>query len=375
MAKCCPTLAPIALRPHSARRPLTCQRVFVSVQVPVAHLLRPGGEPGLGQHCTQGSVRGCGLGPGCAQRQPACNARVRGCTQGCALSSPRAAPACLGVHKDGDRYVREEEGHRQEVERPARHRADRRDALPAQSLVGKCRVAGGRGNCAVLESKEDPTRSSRAQQAADIGAVFRMQTPFFVTPPSNMDRKVVVSEAMQPPCSHPTSLPRRFAQAYKPFTKRPFQLHRRGRTWHLTARGIAHPPTEVPRLDSQLDDELSSRPLELDPAGYFIIRVDWEAREIVAGAQPAGRAAGDRAPPPPWHAAEHCSQGSPAVRRLTLVQAPVCVRLCNRFPRSVFVPVPCRLLHQHHQQKRWATAHSAAEQSRTAACQHLKHAL
>lgn len=38
----------------------------------------------------------------------------------------------------------------------------------------------------------------------------------------------------------------------------------------------------MPRLDAALDDELSRRPLELDPAGYYIIRVDREARELVA---------------------------------------------------------------------------------------------
>ncbi|GLI61097.1 hypothetical protein VaNZ11_003378, partial [Volvox africanus] len=31
-----------------------------------------------------------------------------------------------------------------------------------------------------------------------------------------------------------------------------------------------------------IDDELSWRPLQLDPAGYFIIRIDREAREIIA---------------------------------------------------------------------------------------------
>jgi hypothetical protein len=35
-------------------------------------------------------------------------------------------------------------------------------------------------------------------------------------------------------------------------------------------------------LDAALDDELSRRPLALDAAGYFIIRVDSEARELVA---------------------------------------------------------------------------------------------
>jgi hypothetical protein len=32
----------------------------------------------------------------------------------------------------------------------------------------------------------------------------------------------------------------------------------------------------------RLDDELSNRPIDLDPAGYFLIRVDREAGELVA---------------------------------------------------------------------------------------------
>jgi hypothetical protein len=40
--------------------------------------------------------------------------------------------------------------------------------------------------------------------------------------------------------------------------------------------------TEVPRLDPELDDELSKRPLELDAAGYFIIKLDRDAKEIIA---------------------------------------------------------------------------------------------
>lgn len=39
---------------------------------------------------------------------------------------------------------------------------------------------------------------------------------------------------------------------------------------------------EVPRWDTALDDELSKRPLDLDAAGYFIIKVDREAGELVA---------------------------------------------------------------------------------------------
>lgn len=126
----------------------------------------------------------------------------------------------------------------------------------------------------------------------------------------------------------PTSLPRRFVQCYQPF-RRPFRLHKRQQQQGLAPRAIPHPATEVrclipcpvqrapvsklrgerrdagkaakhrccarpscthphprpaqvPRLDSQLDDALSNRPLELDPAGYFIIFVDRGARQIVA---------------------------------------------------------------------------------------------
>ena len=40
--------------------------------------------------------------------------------------------------------------------------------------------------------------------------------------------------------------------------------------------------TEVPRIDPALDDELSKRPLNLDAAGYFIIKIDRDANVIVA---------------------------------------------------------------------------------------------
>lgn len=41
-------------------------------------------------------------------------------------------------------------------------------------------------------------------------------------------------------------------------------------------------PAQLPQADAALDDKLSSRPLELDAAGYFIIKVDREAGELVA---------------------------------------------------------------------------------------------
>lgn len=45
------------------------------------------------------------------------------------------------------------------------------------------------------------------------------------------------------------------------------------------------PAEEVPRLDATLDDELSKRLLQLDPAGYFIIYVDRQAsaKSILGG--------------------------------------------------------------------------------------------
>lgn len=39
---------------------------------------------------------------------------------------------------------------------------------------------------------------------------------------------------------------------------------------------------EVPRLSKDIDDQLSNRHIDLDPAGYFIIKVDRERKEIVA---------------------------------------------------------------------------------------------
>lgn len=55
----------------------------------------------------------------------------------------------------------------------------------------------------------------------------------------------------------------------------------------IQAAGAAAPEqaaaaAEVPRWDTALDDELSKRPLDLDAAGYFIIKVDREAGELVA---------------------------------------------------------------------------------------------
>lgn len=40
-------------------------------------------------------------------------------------------------------------------------------------------------------------------------------------------------------------------------------------------------PSDVPRLNSSVDDQLSQRPLDLDPEGYFIIKLDRAAVELV----------------------------------------------------------------------------------------------
>lgn len=52
----------------------------------------------------------------------------------------------------------------------------------------------------------------------------------------------------------------------------------------LRINASARPTTakEVPRIDSKLDDKLSMRPLTLDDAGYFIIKIDRAQNEIVA---------------------------------------------------------------------------------------------
>jgi len=53
-----------------------------------------------------------------------------------------------------------------------------------------------------------------------------------------------------------------------------------------SARRVAPPPPlasqELPWLDKPLDDELSNRWLDLDPMGYFIIKLDRDQRLIVA---------------------------------------------------------------------------------------------
>lgn len=54
------------------------------------------------------------------------------------------------------------------------------------------------------------------------------------------------------------------------------------RSSHTTAAQRPTLETEVRRLDPELDDELSKRPLNLDAAGYYLIRIDRDSREIVS---------------------------------------------------------------------------------------------
>ncbi|GIL81261.1 hypothetical protein Vretimale_1179 [Volvox reticuliferus] len=56
----------------------------------------------------------------------------------------------------------------------------------------------------------------------------------------------------------------------------PFQARASSCTWTGTVDSAAAESLKA------IDDALSWRPLQLDPAGYFIIRIDKEAREIIA---------------------------------------------------------------------------------------------
>lgn len=42
-----------------------------------------------------------------------------------------------------------------------------------------------------------------------------------------------------------------------------------------------HALQPLPQLDAALDEQLSRRPLQLDPCGYFLVLLDHETREIV----------------------------------------------------------------------------------------------
>ncbi|KAG2437230.1 hypothetical protein HXX76_005893 [Chlamydomonas incerta] len=60
-----------------------------------------------------------------------------------------------------------------------------------------------------------------------------------------------------------------------------------GRRASAVARhaAVAPAPTNTDPRDAELralDDKLSWRPLQLDPAGYYIIKLDREARELIA---------------------------------------------------------------------------------------------
>jgi hypothetical protein len=75
----------------------------------------------------------------------------------------------------------------------------------------------------------------------------------------------------------PTSLPIRNSNGCHHFKR---SLKRRNS--HTTAAQRPTLETEVPRLDGELDDELSKRPLDLDAAGYYLIKIDRDAQEIVS---------------------------------------------------------------------------------------------
>jgi len=57
---------------------------------------------------------------------------------------------------------------------------------------------------------------------------------------------------------------------------------RKRRSSYSTAAQRPTLENEIPRLDPELDDELSKRPLNLDAAGYYLIRIDKDSREIVS---------------------------------------------------------------------------------------------
>lgn len=57
----------------------------------------------------------------------------------------------------------------------------------------------------------------------------------------------------------------------------------RGRKKRILCPVMVHSTIEeVPRLCKDIDDQLSNRHIDLDPAGYFIIKVDRGTKEIVA---------------------------------------------------------------------------------------------
>ena len=67
-----------------------------------------------------------------------------------------------------------------------------------------------------------------------------------------------------------------------PSTSYAHHQKRRGAVAAAAGQGTEAVAAALPQLDASLDDRLSQRPLELDPAGYFIIKVDAEAKELVA---------------------------------------------------------------------------------------------
>lgn len=51
--------------------------------------------------------------------------------------------------------------------------------------------------------------------------------------------------------------------------------------WHQARHIRCTALQPLPQLDAPLDQQLSRRPLQLDPCGYFLVLLDREAQEIV----------------------------------------------------------------------------------------------
>lgn len=100
--------------------------------------------------------------------------------------------------------------------------------------------------------------------------------------------QAALSPHLTAPCVHVAASPPLRPQTVAPAPPRTQQCAARQQR-HCRAPALPPPAaaaqaaaSEVPHLDAALDDELSRRPLALDPAGYFIIKVDRGAGELVA---------------------------------------------------------------------------------------------
>lgn len=127
-----------------------------------------------------------------------------------------------------------------------------------------------------------------------------------------------------------------------------------------TAAAAAAAPAHLPQADSALDDKLSSRPLELDAAGYFIIKVLIAA--IVP--PPAGQETcwPDRTCAPLLACMQHASQ-----RAVYLYILPNFAQCCLPTGGPRGRGAGGRLLHQHHQRSGWVWP-AAAALARSSVC-------